>query len=150
MKKIGFISIFLMLTATAVVAQPLDRPESSIPTPAERAAVSKDAPALGAKESEDWQRLRAERRQAREQILSDLRASSAAEKNSIRKEVSKNKENRPRFEGEMPNNSRDHQKNYDKPGAHPMMPMAPMGPMGPMGPRDFQNPRPNEGDRYHR
>lgn len=147
MKKIGFISIVLMMTATAVVAQPLDRPESSIPTPAERATVSQKAPALGAKESEDWQRLRAERRQAREQILSDLRASSAADKKSIRQEVSKKKETRPRFEGEMPNNSRDRQQNYDKPGAHPVVPA---GPMGPMGPRDFQNPHPNEGDRYHR
>ncbi len=151
MKKVCFISIFLMMTATAIVAQPSMRPESAIPTPAERASISQDAPALGAKESEDWQRLRAERRQAREQILSDLRSSSAAEKNFIRQEVAKDKAPRPHFEGEIPNKSLEHHPNYEHPGFIPMYPgmypgmqpgMIPGGDF-PSGPKPFERPAPN-------
>ncbi|MCQ2088755.1 MAG: hypothetical protein MJY93_00760 [Fibrobacter sp.] len=138
MKKIGFISIFLMMTATAFAGESSLRPESSIPTPAIKSEVSQEAPTLGAKESEDWKKLREERRQAREQILSDLRASSAAEKQSIRQEVTKNKP-RPRFEGEIPNNSRERQPNFEWQQQQP-------NPQFP--PRDNQfGPRPFEGDR---
>lgn len=146
MKKVSFISIFLMMTASAIVAQPSMRPESAIPTPAEKAMVSQDAPALGAKESEDWQRLRAERRQAREQILSDLRSSTAAEKKSIRQDVAKDKAPRPHSEGEMPNNSRDQRPNFEHPGFVPMYPgMFPGMYPGMMPGRDFPSgPNPDK------
>lgn len=131
MRKIGFISVFLMMTAAAFADEPSLRPESSIPTPAEESVVSEETPALGAKESKDWLRLREERRMAREQILQELRSSSAEEKQSIRKEVAKNRA-RSNFEGEMLNNSRERQPNYEWQN-QPMMPMRedPYGPPPP-------------------
>lgn len=133
MRKIGFISIFLMMAATAFAGESSLRPESSIPTPAAGIDASQEAPSLGAKESEDWQRLRAERRLAREQILSDLRSSSAAEKKSIRQELTKNPGPQSRFEGEMPNNSRERQPAYERQD-QPMKPMRDVPP----GPRPFE------------
>lgn len=118
MRNIGLVSIFLMMTATAFAGESSLRPESSIPTPAEKSGISQETPTLGAKESEDWKKLREERRQAREQILSDLRASSAAEKQSIRQEVS----NKPRFEGEIPNNSRERRPNAEDKNQQPTGP----------------------------
>ncbi|PWJ61590.1 hypothetical protein BGX12_12612 [Fibrobacter sp. UWR4] len=44
--------------------------------------------------------MRAERREARRQILSDLRNSSAAEKQSIRQNVTETRNERNRIEGE--------------------------------------------------
>ena len=68
-----------MAAAFSYAATSSVRPESSVPTPAENKEISREMANLGAKESADWQKLRAERRAAREQILSDLRNSSAAE-----------------------------------------------------------------------
>ena len=111
------------------------RPESSIPTPAAKSEVSQETPTLGAKESEDWKKLREERRAAREQILSDLRSSSAAEKQSIRQNVTK-VQPRPNFEGEIPKNARERKPAFEWPEA-PKMPT-----------RDFPpGPHPFEGDR---
>jgi hypothetical protein len=109
-------------------------------------------PNLGAKESADWQKLRAERRAAREQILTDLRNSSSAEKKNIRQEVSKKRNEKPRFEGEIPKKqSRERRPFYEQPESHqmnpmrdmpngpapaPMYPMNPMYPMGPVKPMD--------------
>ena len=48
--------------------------------------------------------MRAERKAAREQILSDLRNKSAFEKNSMRWESEKNRDKKPRFEEGSPKN----------------------------------------------
>ena len=113
------------------------RPESSVPTPAERTEISRDSQNLGAKESADWQKLRAERRAAREQILTDLRNSTAAEKQNIRQEVSKKRDEKPRFEGEIPKNqSRERRPFYEQPESHQMNPMRDM----PQGPGPASNP----------
>lgn len=139
-----------MATALSYAVPSSARPESSVPTPAEKMEISREMPNLGAKESADWQKLRAERRAAREQILRDLRNSSSAEKKNIRQEVSKKRNENPRFEGEIPKNqSRERRPFYEQPESHqmnpmrdmpngpapaPMYPMNPMHPMYPMGP----------------
>ena len=104
MKKTTFITTIMMAAALSYAAPSSARPESSVPTPAENMEISREMPNLGAKESADWQKLRAERRAAREQILTDLRNSSAAEKKNIRQEVSKKRDEKPRLEGEIPKN----------------------------------------------
>ena len=83
------------------------RPESAIPTPAEEMGNSKENRDLAAKEREDWQRMRAERKQARERILSEMRNKSAAEKRAMREEMGKNRERRPRLEDAPPENFED-------------------------------------------
>ncbi len=93
-----------MAAAFSYAAPSSVRPESSVPTPAENKEISREKANLGAKESADWQKLRAERRAAREQILSDLRNSSATEKKNIRQEVSKKRNENSRFEGGFPKN----------------------------------------------
>ena len=121
-----------MAAALSFAAPSSVRPESSVPTPVEKTEISRDTQNLGAKESADWQKLRAERRKAREQILTDLRNSSAAEKKSIRQEVSKKREETPRFEGEIPKNqSRERRPMYEQPDAHQMDPMRGMPPGSP-------------------
>ena len=130
------------MAATAFAGESSLRPESSIPTPAARSEISQEVPSLGAKESQDWQRLREERRQAREQILSHLRASSTAEKRSIRQEVSKGQP-RPHLEGEIPNNTRERQPNADLKEQKPQPPSNPW--------RDYPyGPRPFPGDPFPR
>ncbi|SHL23277.1 hypothetical protein SAMN05720487_1105 [Fibrobacter sp. UWT2] len=146
MKKTTLITTIMMAAALSYAAPSSARPESSVPTPAENMEISREMPNLGAKESADWQKLRAERRAAREQILTDLRNSSAAEKKNIRQEVSKKRDEKPRFEGEIPKNqSRERTPFYEQPGSHQMNPMrdmpngpapAPMNPMNPMKPMD--------------
>ena len=124
MKKLNLISTILMAAALGYAAPSSARPESSVPTPAENAEISREMPDLGAKESAEWQRLRAERRAAREQILTDLRNSSAAEKQNIRQEVSKKRDEKPRFEGDFPKNqSRERRPFYERPESAPMNPM---------------------------
>ena len=141
-----------MAAALSYAAPSSARPESSVPTPAENMEISREMPNLGAKESADWQKLRAERRAAREQILTDLRNSSSAEKKNIRQEVSKKRNEKPRFEGGIPKNqSRERRPFYEQPESHqmnpmrdmphgpgpaPMNPMNPMYPMGPVKPMD--------------
>ena len=124
MKKLNLISTILMAAALGYAAPSSVRPESSVPTPAENAEISREIPDLGAKESAEWQKLRAERRAAREQILTDLRNSSAAEKQNIRQEVSKKRDDKPRFEGDFPKNqSRERRPFYERPESAPMNPM---------------------------
>ena len=140
----------MMAAALSFAAPSSVRPESSVPTPAENMEISREMPNLGAKESADWQKLRAERRAARERILTDLRNSSAAEKKNIRQEVSKKRDEKPRFEGEIPKNqSRERRPFYEQPESHQMNPMremphcpgpAPMNPMYPMGPMYHPHP----------
>ena len=97
MKRLTFISMVLIAAALSFARDGLAAPESSIPTPAEKTEVSQGTPDLGAKESADWQKLRAERKQAREQILSRLRESSNVEKQDIRQKVSKNRNEESHF-----------------------------------------------------
>ena len=68
--------------------------------------------------------MREERKQAREQILSRLRESSASERQMIRKGLSKNRNEMPRFEGEFPKNSpREPKPFFGKPEFHEVNPM---------------------------
>ena len=130
MKKTTLITTIMMAAALSYAAPSSARPESSVPTPAENMEISRET----------------ERRAAREQILTDLRNSSAAEKKNIRQEVSKKRDEKPRFEGEIPKNqSRERTPFYEQPGSHQMNPMrdmpngpapAPMNPMNPMKPMD--------------
>lgn len=94
----------MLVAAMAFADQSSLRPESSVPTPAEKSEVSRETPDLSAKDSEEWQKMREARREARRQILSDLRNSSAAEKQDIRQNVSEKREDKPRFEGENSRN----------------------------------------------
>ena len=99
-------------------------PASSVPTPAERLDVSRGTPDLGAKESAEWQKMRAERKQAREQILTKIRESSSAEKQVIRQDVSKNRNEKSRFEGKPQKmQPRERQPFYERPDSHAMNPM---------------------------
>lgn len=137
MNKTTFITTMMMAAALSFAAESFVRPESSVPTPAQNAEISKEMPNLGAKESEDWQRMRAERRQAREQILSNLRNNAALEKQDMRQNVSKNRNENARFEGEFPKNqNRERHPFYERPESQPMYPS-----------RDMPGPA-FEGDRY--
>ena len=99
-------------------------PASSVPTPAEKMDASNGAPDLGAKESAEWQKMRAERKQAREQILSRLRESTNAEKQHIRQDVSKKRNENSRFEGKPQKmQPRERQPFYERPDSPAMNPM---------------------------
>ena len=113
MKKTKFISTILFTTAISFAASETSVPTSDVPTPAERQGITRESPNLGQKEREDWQRMREERKQAREEILSRLRESSAAERQNIRQDLSKNRDERPRFEGEFPKNDPREQNPFD-------------------------------------
>lgn len=116
MNKNTFISILMMAAALSFGAESSMRPMSSVPTPAERAEISEETPDLGAKESEDWQKMRAERRKAREQILSDLRGRSSMEKQNFRQNTVKKRDENAHFEGEFPKNqSRERNPFYERP-----------------------------------
>jgi hypothetical protein len=104
MNKTKFISTILLATAFSFAAGESSAPESYVPTPAEKQEISRETPDLSQKERADWQRMREERKQAREQILSRLRESSTAERQNIRQDLSRNRDERPRFEGEFPKN----------------------------------------------
>lgn len=84
--------IIALLTSSVFVAVPFAQPESDIATPAGRSEISQDAPDLGQKQKEDWQRLREERKQARQQILSDIKANAHAEIKDIQQEIVQQKE----------------------------------------------------------
>lgn len=71
--------IIALLTGSAFVTVPLAQPESDIATPVEKTEITQSAPDLGQKQKEDWQRLREERKQARQQILSDIKANAKDE-----------------------------------------------------------------------
>lgn len=84
--------IIALLTSSVFVAVPFAQPESDIATPAGRSEIAQDAPDLGQKQKEDWQRLREERKQARQQILSDIKANAHAEIKDIQQEIVQQKE----------------------------------------------------------
>ena len=96
MKTTKFISAILFTTALSFAAVDSSVPESDVPTPAERQGFSKESPNLGQKEREDWMRMREERKQAREEILSRLRESPARERQNIRQDLSRNRDEMPR------------------------------------------------------
>lgn len=79
--------IIALLTSSVFVAVPFAQPESDIATPAGRSEIAQDAPDLGQKQKEDWQRLREERKQARQQILSDIKANAHAEIKDIQQDI---------------------------------------------------------------
>ena len=72
-------TLIALLTCSAFVTVPCAQPESDIAIPAEKTEITQGAPDLGLKEKENWQRLREERKLARQQILSDIRANAQAE-----------------------------------------------------------------------
>lgn len=92
MKNASTIKIaFLAIAALATVPQA--QPESEIATPAEKAEITQSAPDLGESEKENWLRLREERKQARQQILSDIKANAHAEIKDIQQDIVKQKPN---------------------------------------------------------
>ena len=104
MNKTKFISTILLATAFSFAAGESSAPESYVPTPAEKQEISRETPDLSQKERADWQRMREERKQAREQILSKLREAPPSERKQIRQEGFKNRDEKPRFEGDFPKN----------------------------------------------
>lgn len=82
MRKIVMASA--MMAATAMAGSFESRPEASVPTPVEARESFDKVPKMSEKENMDWQRLREERRAAREQILENLRNKTADEKNEMR------------------------------------------------------------------
>ena len=87
MKKIVMASA--MMAATAMAGDFESRPEASVPTPVEAREAFDKVPNMSEKENMDWQKLREERRAAREQILENLRNKTAGEKNEMRDVVAK-------------------------------------------------------------
>lgn len=82
MKKIVMASA--VMAATAMAGDLDSRPAASVPTPVEAREALHNVPNMSEKEKGDWQKLREERRAAREQILQDLRNKTAAEKGEMR------------------------------------------------------------------
>jgi hypothetical protein len=105
MKRLLMTVLFFAVIAVAEESSVMSY--SAIPSPAEEVEISKENRDLAAKEREDWQRMRAERKQARERILSEMRNKSAAEKRAMREEMGKNRERRPRLEDAPPENFED-------------------------------------------
>jgi hypothetical protein len=87
MKKIVMASA--VMAATAMAGEIDSRPEASVPTPVEARETLDKVPKMSEKENVDWQKMREERRLAREQILKDLRTNSVAEKKELRNELAK-------------------------------------------------------------
>ena len=104
---IRLMKFLFVFAAMAFAADASVRPESAIPTPAEEVRNSDNMRELATKEKEDWQKMRAERKQAREQILLEMRNKSADEKRAMREEMGKNRGNKPRFEETSPKNFGD-------------------------------------------
>ena len=83
--------IIALLTGSAFVTVPLAQPESDIAIPVEKTEITQSAPDLELKQKEDWQRLREERKIARQQILSDIKAKAQAEVKEIQQEFNQQK-----------------------------------------------------------
>ena len=92
------------LTIAALATVPQAQPESEIATPAEKAEITQSAPDLGESEKENWLRLREERKQARQQILSDIKANAHAEIKDIQQDIVKQKPNNKNENKEAPLN----------------------------------------------
>ena len=85
--------LIAFLTSSVFVTVPLAQPESDIATPAERSETIQRVPDLEQKQKEDWRRLREERKIARQQILSEIKASAQAEIKDIQQEIVQQKTN---------------------------------------------------------
>lgn len=151
MKKIVMASA--VMAATAMAGEIESRPEASVPTPVEARETLDKAPKMSEKENVDWQKMREERRIAREQILKDLRNNSAAEKKELREAVAKPAvaEIQPAVEKPMeqnlekPKDELVREKKLDEKEQHKgpqggMNPFVPgrMEPMRPFGPRPIE------------
>ena len=151
MKKIVMASA--VMAATAMAGEIDSRPEASVPTPVEARETLDKVPKMSEKENVDWQKMREERRLAREQILKDLRNNSVAEKKELREAVAK-----PAVVGIPPVAEKPMEQNLEKPkdelvrekkldekeqhkgpqgGMNPFVPGR-MEPMRPFGPRPIE------------
>lgn len=134
MKQSTFISIILLSTVGLFAVGSFAQPESYVPTPVEKSEISQESPKLGDKESANWQKMRAERKLAREQILSKLRESSRMEKKSIRTEVSQKRNEKSHTEGPTPKiNPHEKGPGFERPDAHNQNPMRDKPVPGPKG-----------------
>lgn len=92
----NFKSIILIITillSISVAAEEPLKPEFSAPTPAEKQELTKDNSDLSPKERENWNKLRKERREAREQVFSEIRKNGKEMKSERRNANSHKKEN---------------------------------------------------------
>jgi hypothetical protein len=85
--------IITLLTSSVFVTVPLAQPESDIATPVEKTEFTQGVPDLEQAQKENWQRLREERKRARQQILSDIKANAQAEIKDIQQDLVKQKPN---------------------------------------------------------
>ena len=85
--------LIAFLASSVFVTVPLAQPESDIATPTERSETMQGVPDLEQKQKEDWRRLREERKLARQQILSDIKANAQAEIKEIQQEIVQQKTN---------------------------------------------------------
>ena len=99
MNKTKFISAILFATAISFAADESSAPESYVPTPAEKQEFSKETPGLSQQERADWQRMREER--------------NPSERKEMRQNGLKNRDERPRFEGEFPKNQPREREMFD-------------------------------------
>ena len=138
MKKIVMASA--VMAATAMAGEIESRPEASVPTPVEARETLDKAPKMSEKENVDWQKMREERRIAREQILKDLRNNSAAEKKEM-----------PSVAAKPAIPEKPHEKNMEKPKDEFVrekkldekeQPKEPQGVMNPFGPGRMEPMRP--------
>ncbi|SHM83704.1 hypothetical protein [Fibrobacter sp. UWB7] len=138
MKKIVMASA--VMAATAMAGEIDSRPEASVPTPVEARETLDKAPKMSEKENVDWQKMREERRIAREQILKDLRNNSAAEKKEM-----------PSVAAKPAIPEKPHEKNMEKPKDELVrekkldekeQPKEPQGVMNPFGPGRMEPMRP--------
>jgi len=115
MNKIFFMSAILITTALASAVAVSDVPEAQVSSPAEQ-GVSSEKASLTDSESARWQQKRAERKQARDEILTKLRNSSSQEKEQLRQELSKNRNESYRSQGATKPNqsSREHVRNDER------------------------------------
>ena len=118
-------TVIALLTGSVFVTVPLAQPESDIATPAEKAEITQSALDLEQKQKEDWQRLREERKLARQQILSDIKANAKAEIKDIQEDLLQQKPNNnknenkeaPLNKGQLQKKNREHKGigNLEKP-----------------------------------
>ena len=98
------LTIVSVCAAMAFAAESFERPESAVPTPAEELGISNNSRELAPRDKENWQKMREERKKAREQILLDLRNKSAIDKEPKLIEKEKNRDKKSRFEDDSPKN----------------------------------------------
>jgi len=98
------LTIVSVCAAMGFAAESFERPESAVPTPAEELGISNNSRELAPRDKENWQKMREERKKAREQILLDLRNKSAIDKEPKLIEKEKNRDKKSRFEDDSPKN----------------------------------------------